>query len=122
MSEQREYICVTCPVGCTIQAVVEGQELVELKGQACQRGEAFVREELTSPRRMLTTTVRVRGGHLPLVPVRSTAPLPQSLIVDIAALLREVELDAPVDEYQVVLAGALGTGVDIVTSRSMPAA
>ena len=122
MPEQREFICVTCPVGCAIQAVVEGDELLEIHGHACQRGEAFVREELKAPRRMLTTTVRVRGGRLPLVPVRSSGPVPKGLIFEIARALRDVELEAPVVDHQTVLADALGSGVDIVTSRGMEAA
>lgn len=122
MSEQREFICVTCPVGCAIQAEVEGDELIAIQGHACQRGEAFVREELTAPRRMLTTTVRVSGGTLPLVPVRSSVPVPKGLMFKIARALREVELRAPVGDHQMVLENALGSGVDIVTSRGMEAA
>ena len=122
MAEQREFICVTCPVGCSIEAVVEGQDLVEMRGQACARGESFVHEELTDPRRMLTTTVRVRGGKLPLVPVRSSAPLPQHLLMEVARALRQVELAAPVHERQVVLENVLDTRVDIVTSRPLDAA
>jgi CxxC motif-containing protein len=121
MAEQREFICVTCPVGCSIQAEVDGQELVALHGQACQRGEAFVREELTAPRRMLTTTVRVNGGKLPLVPVRSNVPVPKGLMFEIARALREVALHAPVADHQMVLENALGSGVDIVTSRGIQA-
>jgi len=106
-------------VGCSIQTLVEGQELLEIRGHACQRGEAFVREELTAPRRMFTTTVRVRGGRLPLVPVRYTAPLPKGMMLAMAQALRGIELEAPVSAHQVVLQDALGTGVDIVTSRPM---
>lgn len=120
MAEQRQFICVTCPVGCTIDATVEGGELLEIHGQACKRGVAFVREELTAPRRMLTTTVRVRGGALPLVPVRSSAALPKGLIRDIVRDLRGIVLNAPIEEHQVVLRNAHGTGVDIITSRAMP--
>ena len=120
MSEAREFICVTCPVGCSIEAVVEGQRLLEMHGQACRRGVAFVEEELQAPKRMLTTTVRVRGGRLPLVPVRSAEPLPKGTVFDVAAQLREVQLEAPVAEHQVVLANVLDTGVDIVASRDLP--
>ena len=120
MPEAREFICVTCPVGCAIQATVEDGQLTATDGQACQRGVAFVLEELTAPRRMLTTTVRVRGGALPLVPVRSTAPLPKERLLDVARLLRGIELEAPVAQHQVVLADVLGTGVDVVTSRALP--
>jgi len=119
MADVREFICVTCPVGCTIEAVIKEGTLVETRGEACRRGVAFVEEELTAPKRMLTTTVRVRGGELPLVPVRSTEPLPKGLVPDVVARLREVELSAPVGEHQVVLADVLGTGVDIVTSRAL---
>ena len=117
MPSQREFICVTCPVGCTIVATIENNELVEVEGQACKRGIAFVREELAAPKRMLTTTVKVRGGTLPLVPVRSSQPLPKELLMQVAAKLREVVLDAPVSEHQVVLANAMDTGIDIITSR-----
>ena len=122
MRTQREFICVTCPMGCTISAIVEGSELVEVQGQACRRGIAFVREELTAPKRTLTTTVRVAGGALPLVPVRSREPLPKGIVLDVAARLRAVELVAPVAAHQVVMADALGSGVDIVTTRALPCA
>ena len=121
MQEQRRFICVICPVGCTIDASIESGELREITGHACKRGVAFVHEELTAPKRMLTTTVRVKGGKLPLVPVRSTAPLPKELLLPVAALLRKVTLEAPVREHQVVVANVLGTGVDIITSRDLPA-
>ena len=120
MQEQRNFICVTCPVGCAIEAVVDGTELVEIQGQACKRGDTFVREELTNPRRMLTTTVRVRNGLLPLVPVRSSEPLPKGLFHQVVACLRDVEIDAPVAEHQMVSANVLDTGVDIITTREMP--
>jgi len=121
MSEQREFICVTCPVGCSIQAEVEGDKLISIRGHACQRGEAFVREELTAPRRMLTTTVRVRNGRLPLVPVRSSGPVPKGLMFEIARVLRDVELQAPVEEHQIVVENILDCGMDIITSRRMEA-
>ncbi len=119
MEEHRQFICVTCPVGCTLDALVEGIELKGIEGHACKRGVAFVQEELAAPKRMLTTTVRVRGGALPLVPVRSSGPLPKGLLLQIAAQLRQVVLQAPVAEHQVVWRDVLNTGVDIITSREV---
>ncbi len=121
MPEQREFICITCPVGCTIEAIVEGDQLLEIHGNACRRGIAFVQEEITAPKRVLTTTVAVEGGILPLVPVRSSAPLPKELLFQVAALLRRVVLQAPVRQGQIVVPNVLGTGVDIITSRPLPA-
>lgn len=119
--ENREFICVTCPVGCTIEAVIEGGELLELKGNACRRGIAFVQEEISNPRRMLTTTVQVDGGKLPLVPVHSSQPLPRPLLLEAAAALRRVRVSAPVTTGQVIVRDILGTGVDMQASRPVPA-
>ena len=121
MQEHRQFICVTCPVGCALDTVVQGDQLIEVQGQACRRGVAFVQEELAAPRRMFTTTVRVRGGVLPLAPVRSREPLPKGLLFQVAAELRRMVLQAPVREHQVVLADALHSGVDIIASRQVEA-
>ncbi len=122
MPEQRQFICVVCPVGCTIDAMVEDGQLLEACGHDCKRGIAYVHEELTCPKRMLTTTVRVIGGSLPLVPVRSSESLPKELLLQVAARLREVVLEAPVTEHEMVVEDVFGTGVNIITSREMPCA
>ncbi|MGI6380605.1 MAG: DUF1667 domain-containing protein [Anaerolineae bacterium] len=120
--EERDLICVTCPVGCNLTAVLDGGELVEVRGGRCRRGEAFAREEITDPRRMLATTVRVAGGVGPLVAVRSAEPMPKALLLPAADLLRRVVLKAPVSLHQVVIADLLDSGVAIIASRAMPAA
>lgn len=119
MPEKRTFVCITCPVGCEIEALVEGDQLLQIEGNACRRGIDFVKEELTDPKRMLASTVQVRGGKLPLVPVRSSAPLPKPLLLDVAERLRDVVLEAPVEIHQVAIHDVLGTGVDIVTTRPL---
>jgi len=121
MRETREFICVTCPVGCSIQAVVDGPVLIEARGNACKRGLAFVQEEITNPRRMLTTTVQLDGGARPLLPVHSSGPIPKQLLLQAAAALRKVHVAAPVDGGQVIVRDILGTGVDMVASCAVAA-
>lgn len=120
LREQREFICIVCPVGCSIDATVYDGELVEARGQACKRGITFVHEELTAPKRMLTTTVQVIGGELPLAPVRSSEELPKEMLLQVVGRLREVVLEAPVAEHEIVIEDVFGTGVDIITSRALP--
>ena len=119
MPQDSEYICVTCPVGCALRATVEGSNLLEVRGQSCQRGFDFVLEELTDPRRTLTTTVQVNHGALPLVPVRSTAPLPKHMVMQVARALRTILIEAPIVEHQVVMSSVFGTGIDMVTTRDL---
>jgi CxxC motif-containing protein len=115
-----KMICITCPVGCTLEVTHAGETLLNVEGNTCPRGEAFVKEELTDPRRMVATTAKVEGGLHPLVPVYTAAPFPKPRIFALLDAIRQVELAAPVKIGQVVLADALGTGIDVVASRDMP--
>jgi CxxC motif-containing protein len=116
---EKDLICVTCPMGCTIHVSLQDGQLQQINGQACKRGITFTEEEIRAPRRMLTTTVRVQNGILPLLPVRSRTPLPKDLIFQVAAILRAVVLQAPIREHQVVLANVLDSGIDIIASRAL---
>ena len=122
MSETDELICVTCPMGCTLEVTHEGNTVLGVAGSVCQRGEAYAEAELADPRRMVATTVRVRGGLHPLVPVYTTAPFPKPLILKLLAELRQIVLQAPVRAQQPVLEDALGTGITVQTSRALPVA
>lgn len=122
MAERTDLICVTCPMGCKLQIVHEGNTVLAVEGNVCRRGEAYAGAELVDPRRMVATTVQVVGGVHPLVPVYTTKPLPKPLIFELLSELRQVVLHAPIEAGQMVLGNALGTGVEVRTSRAMPAA
>jgi len=120
MPVTEKMICITCPMGCSVELTREGQTLLSVDGNTCKRGEEYVRRELTDPRRMVATTVKVKDGIHPLVPVYTEEAFPKPRIFDLLEKLRQVELEAPVEMDQVVLPNALDTGIDILASREMP--
>jgi CxxC motif-containing protein len=119
--ETTELICITCPMGCTLDVTHEGDAIVDIKGNTCKRGEDYAQEELTDPRRMVTTTVRVAGGLHPLMPVYTSAPIPKARIFDLLKAIREAEIQAPIRMGDVVLEDVVDTEVDVLASRDMPA-
>jgi CxxC motif-containing protein len=119
MDEMVKVICVTCPRGCTLEARKDGETVVEVLGGGCKRGKEYVKGELTDPRRMLATTVRISGALHPLLPVYTASPFPKKRLGELARALRSVEVVSPVTAGQVVLANVLGSGIDILASRSM---
>lgn len=119
MEITENIICITCPKGCTLEVTHDGQTVVKVKS-GCKRGREYVQRELVDPRRMVATTVRVRGGIHPLLPVATAAPFPKPRIFELMAALRGVEILAPVKAGQPVLRDALGEGIDIIASRDMP--
>ncbi|MCL1819259.1 MAG: DUF1667 domain-containing protein [Oscillospiraceae bacterium] len=110
----KEITCISCPMGCRMNADVNGGEISKLTGNACKRGETYAQSELFDPRRMLTTTVAVAGNGMP-VPVKSAFPLPKAMLLPCMQVLRRTHINPPILAGDVVVTDILGTGVDIVT-------
>ena len=68
--EKRELICIGCPLGCNVTVDMEGSQIREITGNTCPRGADYARKELTDPRRIVTSLVRVKGGELAVAPVQ----------------------------------------------------
>lgn len=118
MEIEAKIICITCPKGCTLEVTHDGKTVTKVK-QGCKRGKEYAQRELTDPRRMVATTVRIRGGVHPLLPVATAAPFPKPRIRELMDVLRQVEVQSPVVVGQPILKDALGTGIDIIASRRM---
>ena len=119
MAETRVMNCIMCPMGCEMTVTVENGKVIDVKGNTCPRGAKYANDEVTAPKRMLTTTVRIEGGMLPLLPVVSETVLPKEKVLDCAAFLRGVTVKAPVKTGDVIVKDILGLGVNIIASRDM---
>ena len=119
MSEIRDLTCIGCPLGCSIKVTMDHGEVTNVTGNTCPRGAKYANDEVTAPKRMLTSTVAVEGGMLPLLPVVSANVLPKERILDCARFLRSVKVTAPIKTGDVVVKDILGLGVDIIASRDM---
>lgn len=117
--ETRIMNCIMCPLGCELTVTIEDGAVIDVKGNTCPRGAQYAKDEVTAPKRILTSTVAVEGDLLPLLPVVSACVLPKEKILECAAYLRKVKIQAPVQTGDVVVKNILGLGVDIVASRDM---
>lgn len=120
MSE-RELICIGCPMGCPIVVKMEDGKVVSVTGNTCPRGEAYARKEVTDPTRIVTTTVRVADGKVPMINVKTVHDIPKDKIFDCIAALRGVTIKAPVHIGDIVLENVAGTGVNIVAAGNVDA-
>lgn len=122
MSSTREYTCVVCPNGCTLEVEVSGgdhPEVVKVNGNICKRGETWVRQEVENPMRTIASSVLVRGGDFPLASVRTDAPIPLGSIGSVMQEIRKVEAEAPLHIGDVVLANPAGTACNIIVTREV---
>ena len=116
---EQTITCINCPVGCRMTVTLSEQgEFISVTGNTCPRGAKYAQQECTLPERMITAVIPVKGSETPLS-VKTASPVPKKLISDIMGELAEVELSSPVSIGQVILPDVLGTGVNIIATRSL---
>jgi len=111
-------VCTVCPRGCRLVADTSGGGFAVM-GNGCSRGIDYARAEVTCPTRVVTSTVRCRGGAHPRCPVKTDRPVPKSMIPQVMAALDGICAAAPVHVGQVLLADVCGTGAAIVATREL---
>jgi len=116
---QREIICIVCPTGCRINVSGDDPQALAITGNECKRGEEYALKEITDPRRTLITTVLLNHGRLRRLPVRTNVEIPKQSIFPCMEIINRTEVEAPVAVGQVIISDILGTGADIVATRSM---
>jgi len=116
---KRSLTCIICPIGCKIEVEMSDGKAFNIEGNACDRGLSYAKEECTSPKRVLTTLVRVKGGLLPVTSVKTTRPIPKALIFQAQKELSGIVLEAPLNIGSVVMRNILDTGADVIVTRSV---
>lgn len=121
--EKRDMVCIVCPVGCHMEIIEDKNSETGyiVNGAACKRGEIYGVKELSNPTRLLTSTVKIRGGLIPRIPVRTDKEIPKDKIFEVMEIINKIELDAPVKMGDILAANILGLDVNIISSKSVSA-
>lgn len=117
--EKRELTCIGCPLGCPLTVEMENVEILNITGHTCKRGEVYARKEVTNPTRIVTSIVRVNGGKIPMVSVKTKSDIPKSKIFDCAKALQDICVEAPVYIGDVIVENVADTGVAIIATKNV---
>ncbi|WP_027632693.1 DUF1667 domain-containing protein [Clostridium hydrogeniformans] len=113
---ERELICIVCPRGCRLKVNVDEKTVT---GNSCKRGEIYGINEVTSPVRVITSTVKINGAALRMLPVKTDGAIPKDLNFKCMEEIAKVEVEAPIKVGQVVIENVLGTGINVVAARTL---
>ncbi|MHA1264377.1 MAG: DUF1667 domain-containing protein [Candidatus Helarchaeota archaeon] len=116
--EIKVITCIGCPNGCQIEVTKTG-DTFSVVGNECKKGEEYAIQEFIAPKRILTTTIQVDEGILPLIPVRTDAPIPIDKLFECMKYLSTIRIKAPISVGQILVKDILGLGVNIVASRDL---
>lgn len=110
-------ICIGCPLGCRVSVTVDRRgRITGIRGAQCRQGERYVLKELKEPVRTLTTTLRTNDRDFPLLPVRTSRPVPKQIMRDIVRETAGVVVKPPVRCGQVLVPNVCASGADLVAT------
>jgi CxxC motif-containing protein len=136
--------CILCPIGCELEVRRDGESL-DVRGNECDKGLDFAADEVLRPKRNLATSIPARSeagaaGTLPartaagaagtfstagtaarMISVRLTVPVPREMIFPVLAEIAKLRPALPVRRGQVLIANVLGTGADVIATRTVDA-
>ena len=116
---KKELICISCPQGCRLTAEYANTPAdAEVTGNRCPRGKSYAITELTDPRRVVTAVVPTDDAARPVLPVRTSAPFPKGMIAQLLNELYKMQVATPIKIGSVILADALGTGIDVISAEN----
>jgi len=116
-----EVTCILCPMGCKAKIILDEGKVISVKNIECPRGEAYAIQEINAPVRDFFTTIKVEGARVPMLPIRTTGPIPKDKMM---ACIREVSgivVQAPITLGSVIVKNFLNLGVDVISTRSLDA-
>ncbi|HDP36576.1 MAG TPA: DUF1667 domain-containing protein [Candidatus Atribacteria bacterium] len=117
--EEKEIVCVSCPMGCRITVQAKEGDIMSITGNDCPKGIEYAKKEFINPLRILPTTVKVIGGELPLVSVKTEKAIPKRLLLKAMVEIAEIEVKTPVKIGQVIKDDLMGTGVNLIATRNI---
>ena len=111
----KEFICIECPKGCRLKV----DDDMNVTGNTCIRGKTYAINELTCPKRVITSTVVIDSKLVSRMPVMTENEVPKEKMFEIVKALDDVRLVAPVKCRDVVIENVCGTGVNIIATRTI---
>ena len=118
---QENLICTICPIGCELTVDHDDREIKGVEGNRCKRGPEYARVEVFHPRRMVTTTVRITGASVPLLPVRTDQSVPKETTFDVVHAAARLSVEAPVRVGDILATDIADSGANLVSTRSLVA-
>lgn len=92
---------------------------IGVSGQKCAKGKDYAIQELLNPTRVLTATIKIKEGVLPLLPVRTNLPILKDKIFECIRNLSRLEVKAPTKMGETILKNIADTGSDLISTRDM---
>ncbi|UCH01972.1 MAG: DUF1667 domain-containing protein [Candidatus Bathyarchaeota archaeon] len=117
----REITCIICPIGCRATVVLRGENIVSINNLECPRGKPYIINEIKAPVRDFFSIVKIEGASIPVLPIRTTGPIPKEKMLDCMVELAKIVVKAPIKIGNIIVENFCNLGVDVISTKDLDA-
>lgn len=114
----KKLVCIVCPNSCELE-ITQDENGISVRGNKCKRGVQFAADEMTAPKRTISSVVKTAFKSVPVLPVRVSAEIPKDKIFDVMNEINHVTLKKRVKRGEVIIKNVLSLGVDIIATSDV---
>ena len=111
----KKFICIECPKGCHLTI----DDDLNVTGNTCVRGKIYAVNEVTCPKRIVTSTVVIESKIVSRLPVMTENEIPKEKMFDVVKQLNSVRVKAPIKCRDIIIENVCDTGVNIIATRTI---
>ena len=98
----RTITCIECPNGCQVNVTLNEGKVEKIEGNLCKKGYLYAENEITCPRRIITSTVKTSDGSV--IPVKTDKPVKKAEMFDVMKKINEVTVSSSKKIGDVIIA------------------
>ena len=84
----RTITCIECPNGCQVSVTLNDGKVEKIEGNLCKKGYIYAENEITCPRRIITSTVKTSDGGV--LPVKTDKPVKKDEMFEVMKKINAV--------------------------------
>ena len=110
--------CTECPNECYL-SITDHAGRLDIAGYKCQNGLKFAQEEVTCPKRILTSTVLYKDGDaVKLLPVRTDKAVPLSRYEELMGIINKICVDYKIVGGAIIVEKIAGLEANLISSTT----
>ncbi len=114
----KKLVCIVCPNSCEL-SIEETSDGFSVSGNKCKRGIKFATDEMTAPKRTISSVVKTAFKEVPVIPVRVSDEIPKEKIFDVMNEINHVTVKKRLKRGDVVIKNVLSLGVDVIATSDV---
>lgn len=116
---KKELICISCPLGCSMEVQYDGKTLINVTGNSCKLGPIYAKKEIFNPERTVTSTVKLINSNYKFLPVKTDRTVSKELIFEIMKIIFKIEVNTPIFLGDVIVENILESGANLIATKTV---